>query len=794
MAGVATIVTAALVATGTAALDGDATRAAAATMPAAVAPVAPDGASRLVPLPPTRLVDTRTGLGAPAAVRPAGSTLTVQVAGAAGVPADATAVVVNATVTDTAAPGYLTLWPHGDPRPTVSNVNAPGRAATVANLAVVALGDGGALDVYAFAATHIVLDVAGYFAAAPTGATAGRYVPVTPARVLDTRTGNGAPARRPGAGATVRVALTGRAGVPTGAAAVALTLTATDAAGPGYVTAWPGDTDRPLASNLNVPAAGATVANAVVVPVAADGSVALYTQQAAELVVDVVGWFTAAGAASSTDGLFVPVTPRRVLDTRATGDRLDGRYRRDLRVDLAARGPAVAAAGVVANLTVTETAAPLYLTAYPGRTTRPLASNVNADSVGATRANLAVVPLTAGNRASFYPSASTDLVVDVAGWFTGSPLPVDATVADVAPTPKGAAQLPGFDAEIEAFLADKGATGATVAVSRGGRLVYARAYGLTDATSTEATRVDSRFRLASLSKPLAAAATMRLAERGQLRLDTPVWPLIDDVIPRPEGADPRLAAVTVRDLLRHSAGFLGWMDPFFNDTREVVDGLGPAGATSCAQGAAWFLTWPLAYAPGEDQGYTNMDYCLLGAVLEATTGQAWWQVVTDEVLAPAGLRSERVGRTRGDRLPYEAVHVTPGPDQLGGGYFMEGLAAAGAWLGTAVDVVRFVDALAAGGLVSPSGLAGMLASPGIVPNATAWWGFGLRNYGGGVWGHTGSLRQARAMFLHRPDGTSWAILVNGTFPDHGDELSALMARAIAAVPSWPTADLGPDLP
>lgn len=757
--------------------------------PELAATAAPPGASRLVPLPPTRLVDTRVGLGAPAARLRAGGTLTVPVAGTAGVPAGATAVVLNATVTETGGPGYLTLWPSGAARPTVSNVNAPGPDATVANLAVVALGEGGAVDLYAFAPMHVVLDVAGWFEAAPAGAAAGRFVPLTPARLLDTRTGTGAPARRPASGATTRLTVTGRGGVPAGAAAVALTLTATDATGPGFVTAWPGDRERPLASNLNLPAAGATVANAVVVPVGTDGTVGLYTQRAAELVVDVVGWFTGPDAPSSGDGLFVPVTPRRAVDTRLTADRLDGRYRRDLRLDLGA-----AAAGVVANLTVTETAAPLYLTAYPGRTVRPLASNVNADAPGATRANLAVVPLTAGNRASLYPSESTDLVVDVAGWFTGAPLPVDPGVADAAPTPKGAAQLPGFDAEIEAFLADKGATGASVAVSRGGRLVYARAYGLTDATATEATRVDSRFRLASLSKPLAAAATMRLVERGALRLDTPVWPLIDDVVPRPEGADARLAAVSVRDLLRHSAGFLGWMDPFFNDTREVVDGLGPAAATSCPQGAAWFLGWPLAYAPGEDQGYTNMDYCLLGAVLEAVTGKAWWQVVTDEVLTPAGLRSERVGRTRGDRQPYEAVHVTPGPDQLGGGWFMESLGAAGAWLGTAVDVVRFVDSLAAGGLVSPSGLGAMLASPGIVPGATAWWGLGLRNYGGGVWGHTGSLRQARAMFLHRPDGTSWAILVNGTFPDHGDELSALMARAIAAVPAWPTADLGPDLP
>ena len=752
----------------------------------------PTGASRLVPLPPARLVDTRTGLGV-AAIGPVGTdaTIAVDVAGHAGVPASgASAVVVNVTMTETAGPGFLTLWPDGGTRPTVSSVNATGADQTVANLAVVTLSAAGRLQLFAHRSTHVVIDVAGYFTTTTAAVAAGRFVPLAPRRILDTREGDGAPATRPASGSTTVLTVAGRGGVPaTGAAAVALTLTATEASTAGYVTAWPGGRERPLASNLNLPGAGATVANTVIVPVGADGTVALYAQKATHLVADVVGWFTGDDAAASTDGLYVPIAPRRTFDTRVTGARLSARFRRDLTFDVGTE-----AAGVIANLTITDTAAPLYLTAYPAATPRPLASNVNADGAGATRANLAVLPLTAGNRASVYPSDDTDLVVDAAGWFTGRPLAVDAAVASSAPGLGGSAPIAAFDREITDFLDAKGASGASVAVSRNGKLVYVRSYGLADAANGEAARIDSRFRIASMSKPLAATAAMRLIERGQLSLSTRVWPLIDTRVPLPAGADPRAAAITVRDLLEHSSGFLGWMDPFFNDTKEVVDAFGPQGASSCEQGAAWFLTWPLAYAPGTDSIYTNMDYCLLGLVLEQVTGRPWAEVVTGEVLIPAGMRNERVARTRNDRLPHEAVHVTPAADELGGGWFMEGLGPAGAWLGTAADLVRFLDRLADGTLVTPATLATMKAAP-TYNDGTGWWGLGLRAHDNGAsFGHTGSLKNARGMEMHQADGTTWAILVNGTFPDHADQLSALMARALAAAPAWPAIDLGPDIP
>ena len=76
-----------------------------------------------------------------------------------------------------------------------------------------------------------------------------------------------------------------------------------------------------------------------------------------------------------------------------------------------------------------------------------------------------------------------------------------------------------------------------------------------------------------------------------------------------------------------------------------------------------------------------------------------------------------------------------------------------------------------------------------------WYGLGLISYGSGTaYGHTGSLMGSRTMMVHEADGTTWCIVVNARFSDHSDVLSSLMHRALARVGSWPSYDLGPDLP
>lgn len=769
-----------------------------ATDPPATARATPT-AARFVALPPSRVVDTRrTDIG-PAGLVSAGGTVDVDVDALAGVPAGTrTAVAVTITAVDPTEPGFVTAWPTGGGRPEVSNVNVSAPGVTVPNFAIVPLAADGRFTVSPSMATHVIVDVAGVFVAT-TGATdAGRLLAVTPTRLLDSRSG-----ARPGAGETRDVQVTGQAAVPAGASAVAVTVTAVDAAAAGYVTVWPQGRARPEVSSLNVPGPGATVANLAVVPLGASGRISLYTELGAHLLVDVVGYVTGPTATDGTAGLFVVAGPERQLDTRRPGSRgvLLGGYRADVALDLPDGLGAAQTGMVAANLTLTNTSNGLYLTAYPARTERPETSNVNADAPGQSIAAFGVVPLGEGARLSLRPSARTDVLVDVAGFFLGAPAPADPDVAPTEPAARGAASISAFDRSIEEFLTRLAIPGASVAVAQDGRVVYARAYGTADVATGEPMRVEHHFRIASISKLLTGVAVQRLVAAGTLRLDQRVWPLLDGRVPVPAGADGRYRSITVRQLLGHTSGIPAAPDPFFDDAAEVLAAFGPAGPPTCEAAGRWTVARPLTWDPGTTYSYANVNFCLLGLVIEQATGRPWDQVVRELVQLPRGVTDMYVGRTY-ERRPLDVGHVTPGPDAKGGGWFMESIGAAGAWMGTPVDIVRIVDGLdptkPGADLLTATQLAQMRARPSTDRgDDLTWYGLAMLGYRRGTaFGHTGALEGSRTMTVHEANGLTWSIMINAKISDHQDVLMAAMDAALATVPlsAWPSHDLSRDLP
>lgn len=249
----------------------------------------PAGTGGYVGLTPRRVLDTR--LDGPCLGT---SSRTLPIAGSAGVPADASSVVLNVTATEPSAAGYLTVWPSGRPRPTASNLNFVG-GQTIPNMVTVKLGDRGTIELFANqGCPHAIVDVAGYYrGGAPI---AGGFVGVTPVRALDTRiTGPCVPA----SGRTITIA--GRFGVPqsvnpgvAGASAVVLNVTATGASAPGFLTVWPAGQTRPIASNLNV-ATDQTIANMVIVRLGTGGAISVMANQGCPaVIVDIAGYLTAA--------------------------------------------------------------------------------------------------------------------------------------------------------------------------------------------------------------------------------------------------------------------------------------------------------------------------------------------------------------------------------------------------------------------------------------------------------------------------------------------------------------------
>jgi protocatechuate 3,4-dioxygenase beta subunit len=388
------------------------------TITPTTSPATVGSTSAFVPLAsPRRLLDTRVDtLTGYSGSKPAtGSTVPLQILGREGVPpSGVSAVVLNVTATEATAPGFVTVWPDGD-RPTASSLNLDVAGQTRANLVTVPVGADGSVRIFTQTGTHLVADVFGYFVPA-TSSARGRLQTSTPGRLLDTRPASltGYSGSKPAGGATVPVAVLGQRGVPTsGVSAVVLNVTATEATAAGYVTAWP-QGSRPTTSNLNVEAAGQTIANQVVIPVGADGSIRLFTQNGTHLIADVTGWYTDDSASTGTAGLFIPVSPYRVADSRSGGKFAAGAT---LTLLAATSGTAAAGrSGLAMNVTATETTAAGFVTVWPG-STRPTASSLNATAAGQTIPNHVIMATSGDGGMRVFTQTGTHLVVDVYGWY-----------------------------------------------------------------------------------------------------------------------------------------------------------------------------------------------------------------------------------------------------------------------------------------------------------------------------------------------------------------------------------------
>ena len=364
-------------------------------------------------LQPARLLDTRTGMStidcqfAGVGARAAGSTLELPVAGRGGAPYGAQAAVLNVTVTDANAAGFVTVYPCGTPRPVASSLNYTA-GGTVANAVFAAIGVTGSVCIYTMTNAHLIVDINGSFL------TASTFHSMNPSRVLDSRE------RGPllAAGSVTRVAIS-TGGAPTDASAAVLNVTVTGATGAGYVTVFPCGFQMPLASNLNF-VAGSTVPNAVVSMVGAGGEVCLYNSAPTHLVVDLNGYY---GAASG----FVSVVPGRVLDTRLGSTTVDGiGSNTGLRpsgsvteVLVTGRGGVPSnASAVVLNVTVTEAQAAGFVTVFPCGTPRPNASNINTPA-GATVPNAVVAQVGVDGKVCLFTMSAAHLIVDVNGFYPG---------------------------------------------------------------------------------------------------------------------------------------------------------------------------------------------------------------------------------------------------------------------------------------------------------------------------------------------------------------------------------------
>jgi N-acyl-D-amino-acid deacylase len=390
------------------------------------------------------------------------------------------------------------------------------------------------------------------------------------------------------------------------------------------------------------------------------------------------------------------------------------------------------------------------------------------------------------------------------------------------------AELTAVESVIGDLMARWQLPGGQLALATDGRLVLDRGYGLADVEAGEPVQPTSLFRIASVSKAITAVAILTLVDAGQLALDDAVFPLLAFAPPPHARPDPRLAVITVQDLLVHAGGWdsaQGYDPQGLPFSRMAAASVGLADPAEAATIVRFMLGEPLDFDPGTRQAYSNFGFNVLGRVIEHVSGQPYGAYVRDSVLAPAGITRMRLGRTRlADRAPGEVRYYAP-PDQApgwsvfwgegfapfayGGSTYLEALDAHGGWIASAADLVRFataVDGQRGPALLAPQTVQAMLTTPrpptgvpstgipGVTGEVTAGLGWDATPIGGDVqWSRVGALMGSTAAWLARqPDGAAIAVTFNSLPPDYNaflNEAIAALGQAVDAIRTWPDGDL-----
>ncbi len=359
------------------------------------------------------------------------------------------------------------------------------------------------------------------------------------------------------------------------------------------------------------------------------------------------------------------------------------------------------------------------------------------------------------------------------------------------------------------FLRQWDIKGASVAIAKDGRLVYAKGFGYADVEKGEKMDVYHVMRIASVSKLITAAGIMKLREQGRLKLSDRVF--------GPDGilsdslygivTDRRMKNITVEHLLRHDAGFsLKNGDPMFCplDIARKMDAPSPPDMQTMIRFA---VSRGLGNSPGERYSYSNLGYLILSAVIEKVSGRDYESYIKENILRPAGCFDLHIAHNSpGEKYPHEVSYYEPsnaekvlscdgkGREVLKceGGNDVRGLLGAGAWVASPVEIARIVCAMdgrndATPDILKHSSVEYMTKSVrGRMP--IGW----INTYAAGNWTRSGSFSGTSAMVKRQRNGYTWVFITNSSswtgskFPRKIEEL---MTRALSTVKSFPARDM-----
>jgi N-acyl-D-amino-acid deacylase len=379
-------------------------------------------------------------------------------------------------------------------------------------------------------------------------------------------------------------------------------------------------------------------------------------------------------------------------------------------------------------------------------------------------------------------------------------------------TGKAGPGLEGLDETVLGVMEHHGIPGAALSIARDGKLVVAKGYGWSDVTTGTPTQPDTRFGLASLSKPITASAVLKLVEAGKLGLDDRVFDLLKGV-QSPGGVreDPRFRMITVRQCLNHSAG---WNRELTGDpvtwTPLVCRSMRVPPPISAAQLLSFLMTLPLDFDPGTQFHYSNVGYIALGEVITAVTGQPYGRWVLEHVLKPAGAKGATLEARNGVYPPNAARRHLAGTLVTLPPIEMPMQDAAGGWVASAIDMIRFLTALDGSrgkALLSEKSLQAMLEPPPKplepFPDGThVGLGWDKVQTEGKRFGFfkDGHYPGERTFTKRRADGVKWVVLFNASMnfdPQDAQRITSAMQQIhqkIERFEKYPDVDLFKEFP
>jgi CubicO group peptidase (beta-lactamase class C family) len=366
-----------------------------------------------------------------------------------------------------------------------------------------------------------------------------------------------------------------------------------------------------------------------------------------------------------------------------------------------------------------------------------------------------------------------------------------------------------IDRQVNEFIKRWKIEGASLAVTKEERLVYAKGFGTANEETGEEVKPGHLFRIASVSKLITAVAIMKLYEEGKLNLDEPVFGekgILNDSIYLAY-PDKRIEEITVRHLLNHTAGWSRYAgDPIFNPL-YIARKMGVPAPATFENVLQYTLSRRLNFNPGTRYSYSNMGYAILGKIIERKSGMPYQDFVVMNLLMPLGIYDMHIGKSYyREKYPNEVryhssagMNTTYAFDGSGervpiyyGGNDMELLGPAGGWVASAPELIKFMTAIDGfdeqPDILLPETIASM-ADPSIAGKGLFGWR-GSDKYG--TWWRTGYLTGSSTLVVRQNDGINWVVMTNTSTYKRSRihrYVSSMMFGTIHRVQKWPEFDL-----